>query len=120
MERLRDLKRAGRSSRPRRLRHGLLVAALPAPFPLDALKIAELFVDGIERSVEDAALARATFSSATPSASIVAEGVETAEQLEALRLLGCRFAQGYFLGRPQAPELLEAIFAAEPVLRRSA
>ena len=31
---------------------------------------------------------------------IVAEGVETEEQLEALRALGCRWAQGYHLGRP--------------------
>ena len=33
---------------------------------------------------------------------VVAEGVETAEQLEALRTLGCRWAQGYHLGRPGA------------------
>ena len=42
-------------------------------------------------------------SSRSPSAMglpVVAEGVETAEQLEALRSLGCRWAQGYHLGRP--------------------
>jgi EAL domain-containing protein (putative c-di-GMP-specific phosphodiesterase class I) len=35
------------------------------------------------------------------NADIVAEGVETEEILDALRLLGCDYAQGYFIGRPQ-------------------
>jgi EAL domain-containing protein (putative c-di-GMP-specific phosphodiesterase class I) len=35
------------------------------------------------------------------SADIVVEGIETAEQLEALRRLGCQYAQGYLIGRPQ-------------------
>ena len=36
------------------------------------------------------------------SADIVVEGVETEEQLQALRRLGCQFAQGYLIGRPQS------------------
>ena len=36
----------------------------------------------------------------------VAEGVETPEQLEHLRLLGCDLAQGYFLGRPAPADVL--------------
>jgi diguanylate cyclase (GGDEF)-like protein len=87
-------------------------------FPLDALKIPQIFVEGIERSFENSALARATLQLGdTFGLDVVAEGVETAEQLEALRMLGCRFAQGYFLGRPQAPEQLEAIFVADRALR---
>jgi EAL domain-containing protein (putative c-di-GMP-specific phosphodiesterase class I) len=35
----------------------------------------------------------------------VTEGVETAQQLEILRTLGCDEAQGYLLGRPETPEL---------------
>lgn len=36
------------------------------------------------------------------SAEIVVEGIETERQLEALRILGCRYAQGYLIGRPQS------------------
>jgi EAL domain-containing protein (putative c-di-GMP-specific phosphodiesterase class I) len=36
---------------------------------------------------------------------VVTEGVETAQQLEILRTLGCDEAQGYLLGRPETPEL---------------
>ena len=33
---------------------------------------------------------------------VVAEGVETAQQLEQLRALGCQYAQGYLVGKPQS------------------
>ena len=36
----------------------------------------------------------------------MAEGVETAEQLDALRALGCDAAQGYYLGRPAPPDIV--------------
>ena len=36
--------------------------------------------------------------------SLLAEGIETREQLERMRDLGCRFGQGFFLGRPAPPE----------------
>ena len=46
-------------------------------------------------------------------ADLVAEGVETAEQLESLRSLGVRYAQGYLIGRPETREnLLAARLAA--------
>jgi EAL domain-containing protein (putative c-di-GMP-specific phosphodiesterase class I) len=35
---------------------------------------------------------------------VVAEGVETQDQLELLRAAGCRFVQGFLLGRPAPPE----------------
>jgi diguanylate cyclase (GGDEF)-like protein len=43
---------------------------------------------------------------------VVGEGVETEEQFEALRLLGCRLAQGYLLGRPAPAEEFEAAITA--------
>ncbi len=39
----------------------------------------------------------------------VAEGVETEEQLELLRAMGCRRAQGYLLGRPMTAEAFGAL-----------
>ena len=51
----------------------------------------------------------------------VAEGVETAEQLEALREMGCEYAQGFYLGRPMpfedvpAGEVLPRVLPVRPV-----
>jgi EAL domain-containing protein (putative c-di-GMP-specific phosphodiesterase class I) len=42
----------------------------------------------------------------------VAEGVETESQLERLRELGCRYAQGYFLAVPQDAESLAPVLKA--------
>ena len=39
--------------------------------------------------------------------SVTAEGIETAEQADALRKLGCNRGQGYYFSRPQAPEDLD-------------
>lgn len=43
---------------------------------------------------------------------VVAEGVETSEQLQYLATEGCRLAQGFHLGRPTTAELIEPILAA--------
>ena len=83
-------------------------------FPLDALKIPRYFVQGIERSYVDSALARATLQLGdTFGLAVVAEGVETPAQLETLQRLGCRFVQGYHVGRPRPPTQLESTLAAQ-------
>ena len=41
--------------------------------------------------------------------STVAEGIETAQQAQALREVGCTFLQGYFYGRPAALPILAAL-----------
>jgi EAL domain-containing protein (putative c-di-GMP-specific phosphodiesterase class I) len=46
------------------------------------------------------------------SIDVVAEGVETPGQLAALRELGCRYLQGFLLGRPTAPADLPAVIDA--------
>jgi EAL domain-containing protein (putative c-di-GMP-specific phosphodiesterase class I) len=76
-------------------------------FPIDILKIDRSFVAGIDGEAEDSALARAIVRLAqTLQLDAVAEGVETEEQLERLRELGCRFAQGYYVSMPQPAEAL--------------
>ena len=67
-------------------------------------------MSGIDGDAEESALARAIVRLAqTLQLDAVAEGVETASQLERLRELGCRYAQGYFLALPQDAEALGAV-----------
>ena len=81
--------------------------------PLDQLKIAREFVDGLGRDQEDHGFVRLIVELArTIGLEVVAEGVETAEQLEALRHLGCDYAQGFWF----APAL-DPAHALEPLPR---
>jgi len=80
-------------------------------FPISALKIDRSFISGIssEYRPESVGLVRAILALAgTLGIQTVAEGVETEQQLQALRGLGCDYAQGYFLGRP-GPVLGQAL-----------
>jgi diguanylate cyclase (GGDEF)-like protein/PAS domain S-box-containing protein len=70
--------------------------------PVDIVKIDKSFVDMLGQGDDDShSMAAALIQLArTLGYATIAEGVETAEQLESLRLLGCDHAQGYHLGRP--------------------
>nr|MDQ3757682.1 EAL domain-containing protein [Actinomycetota bacterium] len=71
-------------------------------FPVDVLKIDRSFVDGLGVDPEDQAIVTAVVSLARAlGLGVVAEGVETAEQLDEVRRLGCNSVQGFYLGRPQ-------------------
>jgi diguanylate cyclase (GGDEF)-like protein/PAS domain S-box-containing protein len=66
-------------------------------FPVDTLKIAKPFVDGIGTSPEQERLASAILRlGATLGLDTVAEGIEDARQVERLRRLRCRYGQGFF------------------------
>ncbi|MCR0982907.1 bifunctional diguanylate cyclase/phosphodiesterase [Roseomonas populi] len=70
-------------------------------FPFDEIKIDQSFVRGLGRDVESAAIVEAVLAlSRSLGISVVAEGVETEQQLEMLRSRGCPRVQGYLLGRP--------------------
>jgi len=78
-------------------------------FPLDTLKIDRAFVSGLGTGQDDAALVATIVSMAgTLGLEVVAEGVETEEQLRLLRDLGCDRAQGFLLARPLPPADLHA------------
>jgi EAL domain-containing protein (putative c-di-GMP-specific phosphodiesterase class I) len=78
--------------------------------PVDILKLARSFVDGLGRDAEGELLTRSVLSLARSLArDVVAEGIEAPEQLAALQELGCPLGQGYLLARPLAPEELEAM-----------
>jgi diguanylate cyclase (GGDEF)-like protein/PAS domain S-box-containing protein len=78
--------------------------------PVDILKIDRSFVAGVARSTQDSALARGILTlGQTLGLETVAEGIETAEQLAALRELGCQLGQGYFFARPLGPAAVDAL-----------
>jgi EAL domain-containing protein (putative c-di-GMP-specific phosphodiesterase class I) len=85
-------------------------------FPLHALKIDRSFVRDLTTSADDAAITRAIIAmSHSLGLKVVAEGVETAEQLEFLRREECEYAQGFFFSRPRPPEEIAGLLAADSV-----
>jgi diguanylate cyclase (GGDEF)-like protein len=70
-------------------------------YPIDALKIDRSFVKEITTNPDDAAIAGAIISMAhNLCLKVVAEGVETSEQLELLRMMQCDEMQGFLLSKP--------------------
>lgn len=77
-------------------------------FPFDVLKIDRAFVHGAVGHEDGISLLRAIISMAESlHLEVVAEGVETCEQMDLLSELGCGFAQGYLFCRPMSAESLE-------------
>ncbi|MEL6602671.1 MAG: EAL domain-containing protein [Cyanobacteria bacterium J06614_10] len=73
--------------------------------PVDILKIDRAFVQNIGAKGENTEIARTIIDLADSlSMDIVAEGVETEEQLEGLRSLGCKKIQGFYFAKPMTPE----------------
>ncbi|WP_295559313.1 GGDEF domain-containing phosphodiesterase, partial [uncultured Hyphomicrobium sp.] len=71
-------------------------------FPFDKIKLDRSFTQGLESDAQAKAIMRAVLALGKSLAiRILAEGVETGEQLLILRTEGCDEAQGYYLGRPE-------------------
>jgi len=74
-------------------------------FPVDVLKIDQSFVAGLGPDPEDSTIVAAIVRLAdTLGLEAIAEGVETVDQLERLRKLGCRLAQGFLFAQPADPD----------------
>ena len=80
-------------------------------FPVDAVKVDRGFVDGLGTDPHDTALVAAIIAMAGAlGLDVIAEGVETYEQVVILEHLGVRSAQGYYFARPmQADEISKLI-----------
>jgi PAS domain S-box-containing protein len=70
-------------------------------FPVHALKIDRSFVTGVDRDPNSATIVRSILAlGAELGLAVVAEGIETRAEADALVALGCRLGQGYLYGRP--------------------
>ncbi|AEB11357.1 putative bifunctional diguanylate cyclase/phosphodiesterase [Marinithermus hydrothermalis] len=83
-------------------------------FPLDHLKLDQRFTHGLTRSTQDTALVEGILDLARRlGIEVIAEGVETPEQLEWLKAHACDYAQGYLIARPGPLEALDALARRE-------
>jgi diguanylate cyclase (GGDEF)-like protein/PAS domain S-box-containing protein len=84
-------------------------------FPVHALKVDQSFVSRLDGSSQQSAIVKAIVSLAQNlGMEVVAEGVETREQADALRALSCRRGQGFLFARPLPAEKAERLLAGEP------
>jgi diguanylate cyclase (GGDEF)-like protein len=73
--------------------------------PIDRIKIDRSFVGGMLTNSGDLAIVRCILDlAASLNVATVAEGVEDQAMLDQLQVLGCKVAQGYFIGRPGTAE----------------
>jgi diguanylate cyclase (GGDEF)-like protein len=90
-------------------------------FPPDRIKIDKAFVQNLDRSAADAAIANAILSlGESLNVTITAEGVERPGQLEWLRKRGCHEAQGFLLSRPLAAHEVAQRYLAATLDQRNA
>jgi len=82
-------------------------------FPVDVLKIDRSFVSGVPDNPHSVAIVKATLALARSlGLRVIAEGLETEEQLQFLRSIDCELAQGYLLGRPVSATDTRALLEA--------
>jgi len=81
-------------------------------FPVHTLKIDRSFIKDVPADPDDVAITHAIIAMGhSLRLDVVAEGVETAEQLEFLREHGCDYMQGYLIGKPMPAEDLSRMLA---------
>jgi EAL domain-containing protein (putative c-di-GMP-specific phosphodiesterase class I) len=82
-------------------------------FPVDIVKIAKPFIDGVANGPDESAVAAAMITlGGTLGLKTVAEGIEDADQLAELRALDCDQGQGFYLARPVAATELDELLSA--------
>jgi EAL domain-containing protein (putative c-di-GMP-specific phosphodiesterase class I) len=84
-------------------------------FPIDIVKVDRAFVDVLVGDDAEPAVATAVVAMAEAlGLTTAAEGIETPEQLEAVRHLGCHLGQGFLFSRPLEPDAFEALLRRRP------
>lgn len=81
-------------------------------FPLDTLKIDRSFISGMQEGGEGMEIARTILPMAMNlHLDVIAEGVETAEQLALLQKLQCKYGQGYYFSKPVSAQAAAALLS---------
>ncbi len=89
-------------------------------FPIDTVKIDKSFVRNVPAERDDTAIVTGIVNLAhTLHLQVIAEGVETAEQLAALCTVGCDMLQGFYFAKPSSPEEFVARFGPADARRSS-
>jgi EAL domain-containing protein (putative c-di-GMP-specific phosphodiesterase class I) len=84
-------------------------------FPLDVVKIDRSFVGRMDRDARSAQMVHAIVNLARNlRVRVVAEGVETREQLAALRGMACDYGQGFLFAEPLTEEQVERMLSTNP------
>ena len=95
---------------------GFASLSLLKRYPISRLKIDRSFVRDVDTDPEDAAVVKAViYLGRHFGMDVIAEGVETAAQLDFLKANECPEAQGYFFGKPMPARDFEARFISPPV-----
>ena len=85
-------------------------------YPISRLKIDRSFVNDLAHDAEDRALVSGIISLASSlSLKVIAEGVETREQVELIREMGCHSIQGFYFDQPLEGPALVALLEKQPV-----
>jgi diguanylate cyclase (GGDEF)-like protein len=85
-------------------------------FPLDTLKIDRSFISGTDQAGDEMEIAKTIMPMASNlRLDVIAEGVETVEQVDLLKKLRCKYAQGYFFSKPLAAEEVAELLSGAPV-----
>jgi diguanylate cyclase (GGDEF)-like protein/PAS domain S-box-containing protein len=83
-------------------------------FPIDTLKIDQSFISGDAEESGGWEIVRVIIGLARAlGLEVIAEGIETSEQLDAIRNLGCNYGQGYLFSRPVPPTEAERFLGGE-------
>jgi diguanylate cyclase len=83
--------------------------------PVDQLKLDRVLLENLDKDPKNLAIVRAAVDLGYAlDIEVVAEGVETPEEFEELRKLGCDVGQGMYWWMPRLPEEVETLLASNP------
>ncbi len=86
-------------------------------FPIDVLKVDRSFIQGVDKDKDSQAIVRTVFSLGTSlDLKVVAEGIETTEQLAFLKNEGCRYAQGFLFHKPLSVQDVDSLLTQEKLV----